>query len=83
MYQPTVSLTEASLLRALLFMAGALNAHSDSGLMNRTRPDAELSTLERKILHMIGLRTTNLTWPDYDIGLGPASVVPRGYGQTR
>jgi hypothetical protein len=55
-------------LRALLY-AFTLRPHQLPGLMNATRPAAELSAFERKTLHMMGLRwPTPVTWPDLDSG---------------
>jgi len=60
-------LTDASVaVRALLSMVGAINPHPQAGLLNSSRPDAELSEFERKMLHMIGLRTVDVLWPDLD-----------------
>jgi hypothetical protein len=62
-------LTERSTaLRALVWGGIAMRPHAMPGLMNRNRPDPELSTFERKTLHMIGLRKgINVVWPDLDV----------------
>lgn len=54
-------------LRALL-RAVILKPHSLPGLLNSTRPGPELSTFERKTLHMLGLRWPKRgVWPDTDL----------------
>lgn len=53
-------------LRALLY-AYALRPHLLPGLMNINQPGTELSTFERKTLHMMSLRwPTPVDWPDLD-----------------
>jgi hypothetical protein len=54
-------------LRALLYISTILKPHDMPGLLNRSRPDGELSAFERKTLHMIGLRRpVTLEWPDLE-----------------
>ncbi len=52
-------------LRALL-SALKIRAHTMPGLLNLTRPEAELSAFERKTLGMLGLRSRTVMWPDFD-----------------
>jgi hypothetical protein len=60
-------LTDSSVaVRALLVGARGMSPHAMPGLMNRNRPDRELSTFERKTLHMIALRYGQVRWPDLD-----------------
>jgi hypothetical protein len=61
-------LTDGSIaLRALLWGGIAMKPHAMPGLMNRNQPDRELSTFERKTLHMVGLRRgLDVVWPDFD-----------------
>ncbi len=54
-------------LRALASAAGLLNPHPAPGLMNMTKPAAELSRFEEKTLRLLGLRGTMPgVWPDLD-----------------
>ena len=55
----------SSVLRALL-SAVKIRAHTLPGLLNLTRPEAELSEFERKTLAMLGQRPRTVTWPDFD-----------------
>jgi hypothetical protein len=60
-------LTDGSVaLRALLMGALGMRPHAMPGLLNRDRPDRDVSTFERKTLHMIGLRYGVVRWPDLE-----------------
>ena len=53
-------------LRALLSGTRLMRPHPMPGLLNSTVPTRELSTFERKTLHMIGLRGGTIVWPDFE-----------------
>ncbi|MEP7118058.1 MAG: hypothetical protein ABI880_10770 [Acidobacteriota bacterium] len=55
-------------LRAVLSSSG-LRPHPMAGIMNATRPEAEISLFERKSLHMVGLRG-HIAWPDNELCQG-------------
>jgi hypothetical protein len=53
--------------RALLYLIG-LREHSFHGVMNRTNPEADLSTFEQTLVRMRSLRYAYaIRWPDYDV----------------
>ena len=66
---PPDRLTYESIARRALLSVGTwLQPHSAPGLLNKDRPDHQLSEFERKTLHMIGLRKgVDVQWPDFDI----------------
>ena len=52
-------------LRAVLYGTG-MHQHDYPGVMNRTQPADDLSAFERKTLHMMSLRPSDVEWPDFD-----------------
>ena len=63
--KPDRLVDRSTVLRALL-SALKIRAHTLPGLLNLTRPEAELSEFERKTLGMLGLRSRTVMWPDFD-----------------
>jgi hypothetical protein len=53
-------------LRALMWSMG-VNPHALPGLLNQNHPANELSSFERKTMHMLGLRQVEVAWPDFDV----------------